>query len=60
LEGDERGLQRKRVEKLNGNETFGKKKVCSLLSGLLFSTEPKRKYSNVPEEDKGYISSFVE
>jgi hypothetical protein len=47
-------LQRKRVEKLNGNETFGKKnKVSSLLSGLFSSPEPNRKYSDVREEDKG-------
>jgi hypothetical protein len=54
-------LRRKRVQKLNGNETSVGKKVPSLHSGLLFPPEPKRKYSTVPEEGKGAIcNSCVE
>jgi hypothetical protein len=41
LKGDERGLRRKRVEKLNGNETFGKRKFV-LYSRVFYFLQNRR------------------
>jgi hypothetical protein len=41
FKGDERGLRRKRVEKLNGNETFGKRKFV-LYSRVFYFSQNRR------------------